>query len=255
MTGEADVRLVKYLAHSGVASRRASERLIADGRVSVAGEVVTDPARDVEASSGVEVDGKPVSPEGREVWMLNKPMHVVSTASEPGRRRAVVDLVASERRLYPVGRLDADSTGLILIANDGELANRLTHPRFEVPKTYEVELERPPTDAQLRRLRQGPVLDDGPTQPARVRRSGEKGIAITITEGRNRQVRRMVEAVGNSVVSLRRIGFGSLELGDLQPGESRQLSRSELRRLWKDAGAMDVEKGPAKQPKRGGRRG
>jgi 23S rRNA pseudouridine2605 synthase len=249
------MRLVKYLAHSGVASRRASERLIADGRVAVGGEIVTDPAHDVEASSGVEVDGRPVSPEGREVWMLNKPMHVVSTASEPGRRRAVVDLITSERRLYPIGRLDADSTGLILIANDGELANRLTHPRFEVPKTYEVELRRPPTDAQLRRLRQGPVLDDGPTQPARARRSGERGIEITITEGRNRQVRRMVEAVGNSVVSLRRIGFGSLELGDLQQGESRQLSRSELRRLWKDAGAMDEPDRQEQGRKRGRNRG
>ncbi len=249
------MRLVKYLAHSGVASRRASEVLIADGRVSVGGEVVTDPARDVEASSGVEVDGKPVSPEGREVWMLNKPMHVVSTASEPGRRRAVVDLVESRRRLYPVGRLDADSTGLILIANDGELANRLTHPRFEVPKTYEVELRRPPTDAQLRRLREGPVLDDGPTQPAKARRAGERGIEVTITEGRNRQVRRMVKAVGNEVVSLRRVGFGSLRLGDLAPGESRQLSRSELRRLWKDAGAMDEAEQP-REPRAGrGKRG
>jgi 23S rRNA pseudouridine2605 synthase len=249
------VRLVKYLAHSGVASRRASERLIADGRVTVGGEVVTDPARDVEASSGVGVDGKPVSPEGREVWMLNKPAGVVSTASEPGRRRAVVDLIESERRLYPVGRLDADSTGLILIANDGALANRLTHPRFEVPKTYEVELRRPPTEAQLRRLREGPVLDDGPTQPARVRRAGDRGIEVTITEGRNRQVRRMVKAVGNAVVSLRRVRFGSLELGELPVGDSRQLSRSELRRLWKDAGAMDEAQGPEAKPKRGGSRG
>ena len=230
------MRLVKFLAHSGVASRRASEVLIAAGRVSIDGEVVTDPARDVEGAGRVTVDGKPVAPEAREVWMLNKPLHVVSTASEPGRRRAVVDLVRSDRRLYPVGRLDADSTGLILIANDGELANRLTHPRFEVPKTYAVELTRPATDKQLRLLREGPRLDDGPTNPAKVRRAGEREIEITITEGRNRQVRRMVDAVGNRVAALQRIGFGSLRLEGLAVGESRQLSRSELKRLWKDAG-------------------
>jgi 23S rRNA pseudouridine2605 synthase len=233
------MRLVKYLAHSGVASRRAAERMIVAGRVRVGGEVVRDPARDVDARSGVEVDGRPVRPEPREVWMVNKPSGVVSTAAEPGRRKAVVELVDSERRLYPVGRLDADSTGLILLANDGELANRLTHPRYEVPKLYLAELRRPPNDVQVRRLRQGVMLDDGPTQPARVRRSGERGLEITISEGRNRQVRRMVERVGNEVVALRRIGFGALRLGDLPEGSGRRLGRSELRRLWKDAGAVD----------------
>lgn len=240
------MRLVKYLAHCGVASRRASERLIAAGRVRVGGEVVRDPARDVEVESGVEVDGEPVRPEPREVWMLNKPLGVVSTAREPGRRRAVVELIESDRRLYPVGRLDADSTGLILIANDGELANRLTHPRYEVPKTYRVRLKRPPTEAQVRRLRQGPMLDDGPTEPARVRRADD-GLEITITEGRNRQVRRMVSKVGNEVESLCRIGFGPLRLGRLAEGESRRLSRSELRRLWKDAGAMDPDPGRSRR--------
>ncbi len=233
------MRLAKYLAHCGVASRRASERLIAAGRVRVGGEVVRDPARDVDAASGVEVDGRKVRPEPREVWMLNKPLDVVATAREPGRRRAVVDLVESERRLYPIGRLDADSTGLILVANDGELANRLTHPRYEIPKTYLVELRRPPSEAQIRRLRQGPTLTDGPTQPARVRRRGGRELEVTITEGRNRQLRRMVETVGNEVAALRRIRFGPLELGDLGEGECRRLGRSELRRLWKDAGAMD----------------
>jgi 23S rRNA pseudouridine2605 synthase len=233
------MRLVKYLAHSGVASRRASEELIAAGRVKVAGEVVTDPARDVDASSGVEVDGKAVSPEGREVWMLNKPLHVVSTAKEPGKRRSVVDLIRSDRRLYPVGRLDADSTGLILIANDGELANRLTHPRYEVPKTYRVELARSLSEAQMRRLREGPRLDDGPTNPARARRTGDREVEITISEGRNRQVRRMVEAVGGKVVALERVAFGSLRLSGLETGESRPLTKSEVRRLWKDAGAVE----------------
>jgi 23S rRNA pseudouridine2605 synthase len=229
------MRLAKYLAHSGVASRRRAEELIADGRVTVCGEVVTDPARDVDGSRGVEVDGRPVSPEPREVWMLNKPAGVVSTAREPGRRRAVTDLVPSERRLYPVGRLDADSTGLILLTNDGELANRLMHPRYEVPRTYRARLRRVPTDAELRRLREGVRLDDGPTAPAKVRRVSARIIELTIREGRNRQVRRMAEAIGNEVVSLQRTCFAAVRLGDLPEGEARRLRDSELRRLWKDA--------------------
>jgi 23S rRNA pseudouridine2605 synthase len=229
------VRLVKYLAHSGVASRRRAEKLIADGRVTVGGRVVTDPARDVDGSVEVEVDGRPVSPEPREVWMLNKPAGVVSTAREPGRRPAVTDLVASKRRLYPVGRLDADSTGLILLTNDGELANRLTHPRYEIPRTYRVRLRRAPIDADLRQLRQGAKLDDGPTAPAKVRRVSARVIELTIHEGRNRQVRRMAEAIGNEVLELERIRFASLSLGDLAEGKARLLRDSELRRLWKDA--------------------
>jgi 23S rRNA pseudouridine2605 synthase len=229
------MRLVKYLAHSGVASRRRAEEMIAAGRVQIAEEVVRDPARDVDHDSGVQVDGRPVSPEPREVWMLNKPTGVTSTAREPGRRRAVTELVASRRRLYPVGRLDADSTGLILLTNDGELANRLTHPRFEVPRTYRVRLRRPPDEADLQRLREGVSLDDGPTAPAKVRRVSPRVIELTIREGRNRQVRRMAEAIGNEVVDLQRIAFGPLRLGELGEGESRQLRSAELRRLWKDA--------------------
>ena len=229
------MRLAKYLARGGVASRRRAEELIAAGRVRVGGSIVRDPARDVEYESGVEVDGRPVSPERREVWMLNKPAGVVSTAREPGRRRAVTDLVASDRRLYPVGRLDADSTGLILLTNDGALANRLTHPRYEVPRTYRVRLRRPPEDAQLDHLRRGVRLEEGATAPSRVRRISPRVVAITIREGRNRQVRRMVEAVGNEVVSLTRVAFGPLRLGELAEGEARRLRASELRRLWKDA--------------------
>jgi len=232
------MRLAKYLAHCGVASRRASERLIVDGRVSVGGEVVSDPAADVDAGSGVEADGVAVLPEPHEVWALHKPENVTSTAREPGRRRAVTDLVPSERRLYPVGRLDADSTGLILLTNDGELANRLTHPRYEVPKTYVARLRRPATESQVRRLAEGVELEDGPTLPAEVNGIGSAFIELTIREGRNRQVRRMVERVGNGVVSLRRTRFGSLELGELPKGEARELGRAEVRRLWKDAGRV-----------------
>jgi 23S rRNA pseudouridine2605 synthase len=230
------VRLAKYLAHAGVASRRRSEKLIAGGSVRVGGEVVRDPARDVGEGDRVEVDGREVAAaEPREVWAVNKPRDVVSTAREPGARRAVTELGESERRLYPVGRLDADSQGLILITNDGELANRLTHPRYEVPKTYRVELGRPPSDHDLDRLRQGVELDDGPTLPARASRVGETEVEITLREGRKRQVRRMVEAVGNEVVALRRVRIGSLELGSLPEGTARRLSPEETEALWKDA--------------------
>jgi 23S rRNA pseudouridine2605 synthase len=242
------MRLVKYLAHSGVASRRAADELILAGRVRVGGEVVTDPARDVGEGSGVEVDGRAVAPEPREVWALNKPAGVVSTAREPGRRRAVTDLVDSERRLYPVGRLDADSTGLILLTNDGELANRLTHPRYGVPKAYRVSLTRPPGEREIEELRRGVRLDDGPTAPAEVERRGERELAITIREGRKRQLRRMAEAVGHRVEALTRIRFGPLELGDLRPGEARRLSPEEVDLLWQDARPM----GTAAKKRRGG---
>jgi 23S rRNA pseudouridine2605 synthase len=134
-----------------------------------------------------------------------------------------------------VGRLDADSTGLILLTNDGELANRLTHPRYEVPRTYRARLARRAEDADLQRLREGVELDDGPTLPARVARRGPREIEITLREGRNRQVRRMAEAIGNRVESLRRIAFGSLRLGRLPEGEARRLGDREVERLWKDA--------------------
>jgi len=229
------VRLVKYLAHSGVASRRRAEELIAAGRVTIAGDRVTDPARDVDADSGVAVDGRPIRPEPREIWMLNKPAGVVSTAREPGSRRAVVDLVDSPRRLYPVGRLDADSTGLILLTNDGELANLLMHPRYGIERTYRVRLRRPASESQLRRLRRGVELEDGPTQPAKVRRTSPRVLEVTIAEGRNRQVRRMVEAVGNEVAALKRTSFGPVGLGTLPEGQARKLRPPEIKRLWKDA--------------------
>lgn len=230
------MRLAKYLAHCGVASRRKAEEIIRAGRVTIAGKVVTDPARDVTGRESIRVDGEGVAPEPREVWMLNKPLDVISTADEPGRRRAVVDLVPSRARLYPVGRLDADSTGLILLTNDGELAQRLTHPSFGVPKTYRVELRSPIRDSAIERLEEGVELDDGPTAPAAVRRLGPTELEITISEGRNRQIRRMIEAVGNRVVGLKRTAFGSLRLGRLGVGKYRPLDEHEVVRLWKDAG-------------------
>jgi 23S rRNA pseudouridine2605 synthase len=232
------MRLAKFLAHAGVASRRAAERMIAEGSVTVGGEVVTDPARDVDERSAVAVEGRAVEPEPREVYALNKPAGVVSTASDRHGRTTVVQLVGSERRLYPVGRLDADTTGLILVTNDGELAERLTHPRHEVEKVYRARVEPPDVPEQaLLALRDGVQLEDGRTAPARVRAVGQGELEIAIHEGRKRQVRRMCEAVGHRVVALERIAFGPLRLGDLGPGASRRLRGAEVERLREAAGS------------------
>jgi 23S rRNA pseudouridine2605 synthase len=226
------MRLAKFLAHAGVASRRAAEDLIAAGRVSVAGQTVTDPARDVSESSGVAVDGRPVEPEPREVHALNKPAGVVSTARDTHGRPTVVQLVHSRRRLYPVGRLDADSTGLILLTNDGELAQRLAHPRHGVEKVYRARVQPARvTPAALRALREGVELEDGRTAPAKVRQPARGVLEVTLREGRKRQVRRMVEAVGHRVLELERVAFGPLSLLGLEPGQSRRLEDAEVERL------------------------
>ena len=228
------MRLAKYLAHAGVASRRAAETVIAAGRVSVDGEIVLDPARAVDEHNRVIVDGRALDGlEARVLYALNKPLGVVSTARDPHGRPTVLELVPAEGlRLYPVGRLDADSSGLILLTNDGELANRLTHPRFEVEKTYRATLGGAPVgDGVLRALRRGVELEDGPTAPARVRRIGMGLIEITIHEGRNRQVRRMCEAAGRPVLALERVAFGPLRLGGLAAGEQRRLTEREIEEL------------------------
>jgi 23S rRNA pseudouridine2605 synthase len=198
----------------------------------VGGEVVTDPARDVDESSGVMVDAEPVAPESLEVHMLNKPAGVVSTARDTHDRKTVTQLVPSGRRLYPVGRLDADTTGLILLTNDGELANRLTHPRYGVPRTYLARVEGGAVaERALRQLREGVQLDDGVTAPAKVRQIERAVLELTIMEGRKRQVRRMCEAVGHPVIELTRIAFGPLRLTDLAPGQHRRLTQAEIERL------------------------
>jgi 23S rRNA pseudouridine2605 synthase len=228
------MRLSKYLAHTGVASRRAAETMIRDGRVTVAGEIALDPALDVDERSAVMADGRPLEgPEARVVYALNKPLGVLSTAKDTHGRPTVVALIAEEpSRLYPVGRLDADSSGLILLTNDGALAHGLTHPSFEVQKTYRARVDGGPVgDAALRRLREGVSLEDGMSAPARVRRVGRGVLELTIHEGRNRQVRRMCEAVGHPVRELQRVAFGSLKLGDLAPGAYRRLSEREIERL------------------------
>ena len=226
------MRLGKHLAHAGIASRRASEALIADGRVTVDGAVITDPARDVSGEEAIAVDGELVrGPGARVVYALHKPAGVVSTAADTHGRPTVVDLVPTGQRLYPVGRLDADSTGLILLTNDGDLAYALTHPRFEVQRTYRARVNGRPSERALRALREGVVLDDGRTAPAQVRMVSAHELELTIHEGRKHQVRRMCEAVGHRVVELRRVAFGPLRLGDLTTGRHRRLTAAEVQRL------------------------
>jgi 23S rRNA pseudouridine2605 synthase len=256
------MRLAKYLAHAGVASRRAAETVIAAGRVEVDGEIVRDPARDVDEHSRVTVDGRALEgPEARVVYALHKPLGVVSTARDPHGRPTVVELVpATGLRLYPVGRLDADSSGLILLTNDGELANRLTHPRFEVEKTYCAKLGGGPVgDGALRALRRGVELDDGPTAPARVRRIGgpkSNLIELTIHEGRKRQVRRMCEAVGHPVLALERTAFGPLRLDGLALGAHRRCSDAEVEGLRTAADGSAADGSPSTPPRgAGGERG
>ena len=235
------MRLAKYLARCGVASRRASEQLVRAGRVQVAGETVTDPARHVEQGVEVTVDGRAVRPEPLEVWVLNKPRGVVSTARDPQGRPTVVDLVPSPRRLYPVGRLDADSTGLLVLTNDGELAERLMHPRYGVERVYRVRVVPPRVDRSLaERLERGVRLDDGPARALRTRVVGRGELEIVMGEGRKREVRRMLDAVGRRVVELERIRIGPLDLAalGLGRGRARRLGEREIALLKRVAGLV-----------------
>jgi 23S rRNA pseudouridine2605 synthase len=238
------VRLQKALAEAGLGSRRACERLIAEGRVTVDGAVaalgtVVDPVRQV-----ICVDGRPLSFEPKEYWLLNKPKGVLSTARDERGRRTVVDLVPSRVRLYPVGRLDRDTTGVLLLTNDGELTARLLHPRHHVPKEYLVTVAGQVTAADQARLEQGVVLEEGPTAPAAVRmvRQDRRGgrattvLSLVLHEGRKRQVRRMMEALGYPVLSLHRTCFAGLSDAGLGPGEARQLSGEEVESLRRAAG-------------------
>jgi 23S rRNA pseudouridine2605 synthase len=230
------VRLAKYLAHAGLASRRAAADIVAAGRVRVDGVRELDPAREIDGQR-VELDGRLVAGiETRVVYALHKPAGVVSTVHDTHGRPTVVDLVNDARRLYPVGRLDADSTGLILLTNDGELANLLAHPRHEVPKTYRARLGGPRVAAgTLARLREGVVLDDGRTAPAQVRLVSRNLIELELREGRKRQVRRMCEAVGHPVLELTRVRFGPLALAGLESGAARLLSEAEVSALRESA--------------------
>ena len=224
------MRLNAYLARAGVASRRKVDELIKAGRVTVngrPGELNTF----VESRDRVEVDGKLVAKQRLAYLLLHKPAGVVTTARDPHGRPTVVELVPSEPRVVPVGRLDAETTGVLLLTNDGELAHRLAHPRYEVDKVYVADVEGEPTDETVRRLAQGVELDDGRTAPAGVRRLGPARLQLTIHEGRNRQVRRMCEAVGHRVRHLHRRAYAGLTLGRLEPGAWRNLTAAEVERL------------------------
>jgi 23S rRNA pseudouridine2605 synthase len=246
------VRLAKFLAHAGVASRRGAEEIVRDRRVTVAGEIVTDPALDVDVDSGVAVDGRYLQGvEERMVFVVHKPPGVLSTARDTHGRRTVVDLVpARGARLYPVGRLDVDSTGLILVTNDGDLAQRLTHPSFEVPRTYRATVRPAPVpEHALRTLREGVELDDGRTLPAKVRQVKAGVLELTIREGRNHQVKRMCEAVGHRVQTLQRVRFGALRLDDLPVGAHRRLKASEVEGLRRGDWSTSAEaESPRAQP-------
>ena len=225
-------RLQKVLARVGIGSRRVCEDLIAEGRVLVDGEMAVLGRRVDPETALIEVDGAPVGVRPDLVhYVLNKPAGVVTTADDPQGRPTVVGLVPNEPRVFPVGRLDVDTEGLLLLTNDGELAHRLTHPSYGVEKEYVAEVEGLPTRAVLRRLREGVELDDGPTAPARATLVDPSVVRLTIHEGRNRQVRRMCEAVGHSVVRLVRTRIGPLADRSLAPGAWRELTGDEVRSL------------------------
>jgi pseudouridine synthase len=224
------MRLNAWLARAGVASRRGADELIKAGRVTVNGE----PGRlntFVAADDVVRLDGAPLARQALTYVLLHKPAGTVTTARDPQGRPTVVELVDLPERVVPVGRLDADTTGALLLTNDGELAHRLAHPRYEVDKVYEAEVEGEPSPAALARLSEGVELDDGRTAPASVRVLGPSRIELTIHEGRKHQVKRMLEAVGHPVRRLHRSGYGPLTLGELLPGAWRELSPDEVQRL------------------------
>ncbi len=228
------MRLNAYLARTGVASRRGADALIKAGRVRVngqPGELNTF----VEKGDLVELDGRPIDTQPLAYVLLNKPPGVVTTARDPHARRTVLDLVTHPSRVVPVGRLDADTTGALLLTNDGALAHRLAHPRYGVEKVYEVEVEGDPPEDALRRLREGVELEDGVTAPARVRRIGTGRIELILHEGRKHQVKRMCEAVGHPVRRLHRSRYAGLGVEGLEPGEWRGLSDAEVDELRRSA--------------------
>jgi 23S rRNA pseudouridine2605 synthase len=224
------MRLNAFLARAGVASRRRADELIKAGRITVNGE----PGRlntVVGARDRVEVDGQEVRRQRLRYVLLHKPSGVITTARDPQRRPTVVELVPDEPRVVPVGRLDADTTGALLLTNDGELAHRLAHPRYGVEKMYVAEVEGDPDDEALRRLSDGIELDDGPTAPARARRLGPGRVELVLHEGRKHQVKRMLAAVGHPVTHLHRSAYAGLTLEGLEPGACRELEPSEVRPL------------------------
>lgn len=232
-----EMRLQKYLAKCGVASRRGAEQFIKDGRICVNGKIVTEMGAKVMPNDSVTFDGKSVKPEKKLYYiLLNKPSGVLSSVKDDRGRECVVDLIEGvDARLYPVGRLDYDTTGLLLLTNDGDFMQKVTHPSFEIWKTYQAVVKGVPTETDVKRFADGIMLDDGKTLPALLDVVGYKGnnaiVEVSIREGRNRQVRRMMERIGHPVNSLKRIAFGSLQLGDIKPGKWRFVLPEEIKKL------------------------
>ena len=224
------MRLNAFLARAGVASRRRADELIKAGRVTVNGEPGQLNAV-VGARDRVEVDGREVERQRLRYVLLHKPAGVVTTARDPQGRPTVVELVPDEPRVVPVGRLDADTTGALMLTNDGQLAHRLAHPRYGVEKTYVAEVEGDPGDDALQQLRDGIELDDGPTAPARARRLGRGRVELVLHEGRKHQVKRMLAAVGHPVTHLHRSAYAGMTLEGLEPGDCRELEPSEVDQL------------------------
>jgi 23S rRNA pseudouridine2605 synthase len=224
------VRLNAYLARTGIASRRGADELIKRGRIRVNG-VTAGLSTYVKEGDVVDLDGRHLLPQATAYVLLHKPAGVVTTASDPHGRPTVVGLVEHQSRVVPVGRLDADTTGALLLTNDGELAHRLAHPRYEVEKVYEAEVAGEPTDETLAALERGVELDDGPTAPARARRLAPSLVELAIHEGRKHQVKRMLEAVGHPVTRLHRSRYGGLTVDDLESGHWRELTDDEVASL------------------------
>jgi len=249
-------RLQKILSAAGICSRREAETLILEGKVAVNGKVASelgvkaDPDKDV-----IKVEGHRVDTGGHKLYlMLNKPRGYISSTKDPEGRKTVTELMGKGfQRVYPVGRLDYDSEGLLLLTNDGDFANLVTHPSREVSKTYRVKVRGVMTDEELKKLASGVMLEDGMTAPARVKKEKlsetNSWIDITIHEGRNRQVRRMCDALGHPVLKLKRTKVGPLEIGQLEPGEFRELTKSEIMAMLEAAGVKCRDKAPARGPR------
>ena len=232
-------RLQKVIAYAGVASRRKAEQLITEGKVKVNGKIVRELGTKVSNSDTIEVEGVKLEKENKVYFLLYKPKGYISAVTDDKGRKTVVDIFKKHvpERIFPVGRLDYDTTGLLLLTNDGEFSYQLTHPKFKIDKTYVARVKGVPTIEGLKKLQRGIKLEDGKTAPAKVsmtsfdEKAGKAICEITIHEGRNRQVRRMFEAIGTPVVKLKRERFAFLDLGNLSPGEYRELTKHEVKRL------------------------
>ncbi len=229
-------RLNKFLAHAGVGSRRQCEELILAGRVSIDGQTVRDLATRVEPGQRIAVDGQPLKAEKQVYWLVHKPRGYLCTNYDPAGRPRVIDLVPHiSQRVYTVGRLDEASEGLLLLTNDGELANRLLHPRFGVAKTYLVQVAGSPSPQDLQQLLKGIWLSDGQVRAQQVKRLKKQGestwLRIVLCEGKNREIRRMMARLQHKVLSLRRIAIGPVQLGNLSRGKTRRLALAELEAL------------------------